>query len=62
VSPATDHGGINLRYVDENQLVTHNLMLALPNGEKARERAGRRREAGFVLAGSGKSTLLRALA
>src|SRR5260370_41465789 len=32
-SPATEHGAINLHYVDENQFVTHNLMLALPNGE-----------------------------
>ncbi|MEA3112040.1 MAG: vitamin B12/bleomycin/antimicrobial peptide transport system ATP-binding/permease protein [Caballeronia sp.] len=67
VSPATEHGGINLHYVDENRLVTHSLVLALPNGEKLASVRD------IVIApgsrwlvrgpsGSGKSTLLRALA
>jgi putative ATP-binding cassette transporter len=67
VSPATDHGGIHLHYVDENQLVTRNLVLALPNGEPLVSvcdiavKPGSR----WLLqgpSGSGKSTLLRALA
>jgi putative ATP-binding cassette transporter len=67
VSPATEHGGINLHYVDENRLVTHSLVLALPNGETLASVPD------IVIvpgsrwlvrgpSGSGKSTLLRALA
>jgi putative ATP-binding cassette transporter len=67
VSPATGHGGINLHYVDENQLVTHNLTLALPNGEtlaSVRDIAVKPGSRWLVRgpSGSGKSTLLRALA
>jgi len=67
VSPATEHGGINLHYVDENQLVTHNLVLALPNGEtlaSVRDIAIKPGSRWLVRgpSGSGKSTLLRALA
>ena len=67
VSPATEHGGINLHYVDENQLATHNLTLALPNGEtlaSVRDIAVKPGSRWLVRgpSGSGKSTLLRALA
>lgn len=67
VSPATEHGGINLHYVDENQLVTHSLVLALPNGEtlaRVRDIAVKPGSRWLVHgpSGSGKSTLLRALA
>jgi putative ATP-binding cassette transporter len=67
VSPATEHGGIKLHYVDENQLFTHDLMLALPNGDTLASvpdivvKPGSR----WLVrgpSGSGKSTLLRALA
>jgi putative ATP-binding cassette transporter len=66
-SPATGHGGINLHYVDENQLVTHTLVLALPNGEtlaRVRDIAVKPGSRWLVRgpSGSGKSTLLRALA
>ena len=67
VSPATEHGGINLHYVDESQLATHNLTLALPNGEtlaSVRDIAVKPGSRWLVRgpSGSGKSTLLRALA
>ncbi|SOE62291.1 putative ATP-binding cassette transporter [Burkholderia sp. D7] len=67
VSPATEHGGINLHYVDEKQLVTHGLVLALPNGEtlaRVRDIAVAPGSRWLVRgpSGSGKSTLLRALA
>ncbi|WP_341312054.1 ABC transporter ATP-binding protein/permease [Paraburkholderia sp. IMGN_8] len=67
VSPATEHGGINLHYVDESQLATHNLTLALPNGEtlaSVRDIAIKPGSRWLVRgpSGSGKSTLLRALA
>ncbi|NPT45632.1 ATP-binding cassette domain-containing protein [Paraburkholderia sp. 1N] len=67
VSPATEHGGINLHYVDENQLATHNVTLALPNGEtlaSVRDIAVKPGSRWLVRgpSGSGKSTLLRALA
>jgi vitamin B12/bleomycin/antimicrobial peptide transport system ATP-binding/permease protein len=67
MSPATEHGGINLHYVDESQLVTRNLTLALPNGQRLTSvrniaiKPGSR----WVVrgaSGAGKSTLLRALA
>ncbi|MFM0198955.1 ABC transporter ATP-binding protein/permease [Paraburkholderia fungorum] len=67
MSPATGHGGIKLHYVDEMQLVTRNLVLALPNGETLASvpdivvKPGSR----WLVrgpSGSGKSTLLRALA
>jgi putative ATP-binding cassette transporter len=67
VSPATEHGGINLHYVDESQLATHNLTLALPNGEtlaSVRDIVVKPGSRWLVRgpSGSGKSTLLRALA
>jgi vitamin B12/bleomycin/antimicrobial peptide transport system ATP-binding/permease protein len=67
VSPATDHGGINLHYVDEKKLVTHGLLLALPNGEtlaRVRDIAVKPGSRWLVRgpSASGKSTLLRALA
>ncbi|WP_042302613.1 ABC transporter ATP-binding protein/permease [Paraburkholderia kururiensis] len=67
VLPATEHGGINLHYVDESQLVTRGLTLALPNGETlahVRDVAIKPASRWLVRgpSGSGKSTLLRALA
>jgi putative ATP-binding cassette transporter len=67
VSPATEHGGINLHYVDESQLTTHKLTLALPDGEtlaSVRDIAVKPGSRWLVRgpSGSGKSTLLRALA
>lgn len=67
VSPATEHGGINLHYVDESRLTTHKLTLALPNGEtlaSVRDIAVKPGSRWLVRgpSGSGKSTLLRALA
>ncbi|QBR01486.1 ABC transporter ATP-binding protein/permease [Paraburkholderia pallida] len=67
VSPATEHGGINLHYVDESRLATHHLTLALPNGEtlaSVRDIAVKPGSRWLVRgpSGSGKSTLLRALA
>jgi putative ATP-binding cassette transporter len=66
-SPATLHGGIHLHYVDEIQLVTHNLVLALPGGEtlaSVRDIAINPGSRWLVrgASGAGKSTLLRALA
>jgi vitamin B12/bleomycin/antimicrobial peptide transport system ATP-binding/permease protein len=67
VSPATGHGGINRHDVDENQLATRNLMLALPDGEtlvRVRDIAVKPGSRWLVRgpSGAGKSTLLRALA
>jgi vitamin B12/bleomycin/antimicrobial peptide transport system ATP-binding/permease protein len=67
VSPATEHGGINLHYVDENRLVTRDLMLALPDGKvlaRVRDITVKPGSRWLVRgpSGSGKSTLLRALA
>jgi putative ATP-binding cassette transporter len=67
VSPGTEHGGINLHLVDESQLVTRNLMLALPDGEtlaSVRDITVKPGSRWLVRgpAGSGKSTLLRAFA
>jgi vitamin B12/bleomycin/antimicrobial peptide transport system ATP-binding/permease protein len=67
VSPATEHGGINLHYVDSSQLSTDNLKLALPNGmplSEVRDIAIKPGSRWLVRgpSGSGKSTLMRALA
>jgi putative ATP-binding cassette transporter len=67
MSPGTEHGGINLHDVDESQLVTRNLTLALPNGEtltSVRDIAIKPGSRWLVRgpSGAGKSTLLRALA
>ncbi|MFM0348228.1 ABC transporter ATP-binding protein/permease [Paraburkholderia sp. RL17-347-BIC-D] len=67
VSPATEHRGINLHYVDKSQFATHNLTLALPNGEtlaNVRDITVKLGSRWLVRgpSGSGKSTLLRALA
>jgi putative ATP-binding cassette transporter len=67
MSPATEHGGINLHYIDASQLVTHNLALALPNGEtltNVRNIAIKPGSRWLVrgASGAGKSALLRALA
>ena len=67
VSPGTEHGGINLHLVDESQLVTRNLMLALPDGEtlaSVRDITVKPGSRWLVRgpSGSGKSTLLRAFA
>jgi putative ATP-binding cassette transporter len=67
VSPATEHGGINLHYVDADSLVTRDLQLALPNGTPLAAipditvKPGAR----WLVrgpSGAGKSTLLRAFA
>ena len=67
VSPATEHGGINLHYVDANKLSTEGLKLALPNGNplsRIRDIAIAPGSRWLVRgpSGSGKSTLMRALA
>jgi len=67
VSPATEHGGINLHLVDESQLVTRDLMLALPDGEtlaSVRDITVKPGSRWLIRgpSGSGKSTLLRAFA
>ncbi|KAA0088159.1 ABC transporter ATP-binding protein/permease [Paraburkholderia sp. T12-10] len=66
-SPATEHGGINLHYVDAPTLETKNLRLALPNGTPLATIADITVEPGARWlvrgpSGSGKSTLLRAFA
>jgi putative ATP-binding cassette transporter len=67
VSPATEHGGINLHYVDSDSLATNDLRLALPNGaplasiENITVKPGSRWLVRGA-SGSGKSTLLRAFA
>jgi vitamin B12/bleomycin/antimicrobial peptide transport system ATP-binding/permease protein len=67
VSPATEHGGINLHYVDSDTLSTKDLRLALPNGAPLAAipdisvKPGTR----WLVrgpSGAGKSTLLRAFA
>ncbi|WP_323121909.1 ABC transporter ATP-binding protein/permease [Burkholderia alba] len=67
LSPATEHGGINLHYIDANQVTTTGLKLALPNGhalsaidDVAIQPGSRWLVRGA--SGAGKSTLMRALA
>ncbi|KVT48914.1 ABC transporter ATP-binding protein/permease [Burkholderia ubonensis] len=67
VSPATEHGGINLHYVDSERLSTSSLKLALPNGNALADIGSVTIEPGsrwLVIgkSGSGKSTFMRALA
>ncbi|AOK58004.1 ABC transporter ATP-binding protein [Burkholderia ubonensis] len=67
VSPATERGGINLHYVDSEQLSTSSLKLALPNGNALADIGSVTIEPGsrwLVIgkSGSGKSTFMRALA
>jgi len=67
VSPATEHGGINLHFVDANRLTTRNLKLALPNGAplSAVPDIAIAPGARWLVrgpSGAGKSTLMRALA
>ena len=67
LSPATEHGGINLHYVDADTLVTHDLRLALPNGTPLADIADIEVKPGARWlvrgpSGCGKSTLLRAFA
>ncbi|KVO21001.1 ABC transporter ATP-binding protein [Burkholderia ubonensis] len=67
VSPATEHGGINLHYVDSERLSTSSLKLALPNGDALADIGSVTIEPGsrwLVIgkSGSGKSTFMRALA
>nr|WP_256583603.1 ABC transporter ATP-binding protein/permease [Burkholderia singularis] len=67
LSPATEHGGINLHYVDANALTTAHLKLALPDGTPLASIGSVTIEPGSRWlvrgpSGSGKSTLMRALA
>jgi len=67
VSPATEHGGINLHYVDADTLTTRGLVLALPNGAPLARIADLSIAPGTRWlvqgpSGAGKSTLLRAFA
>ncbi|KDB06617.1 ABC transporter domain-containing protein [Burkholderia sp. lig30] len=67
VSPATEHGGINLHYVDAERLSTSSLKLALPNGDALADIGTVTIEPGSRWlvrgkSGSGKSTFMRALA
>ncbi len=67
VSPATEHGGINLHFIDAGELSTERLKLALPNGKplsEVRDIAIKPGSRWLVRgpSGSGKSTLMRALA
>ncbi|QGZ62508.1 ABC transporter ATP-binding protein/permease [Paraburkholderia acidisoli] len=67
VSPATEHGGINLHFIDSNELATEHLKLALPNGtplSTVRDIAIKPGSRWLVRgpSGAGKSTLMRALA
>lgn len=67
MSPATEHGGINLHYVDARQITTSGLKLALPNGAALASIGDVAIEPGSRWlvrgpSGSGKSTLMRALA
>ena len=67
VSPATEHGGINLHYVDAERLSTSSLKLALPNGDALANIGTVTIEPGSRWlvrgkSGSGKSTFMRALA
>ncbi|PMS20772.1 ABC transporter ATP-binding protein [Trinickia dabaoshanensis] len=66
-SPATEHGGINLHYVDSDSLTTSDLELALPNGTPLAAIADITVKPGSRWlvrgpSGAGKSTLLRAFA
>ncbi|WP_207004847.1 ABC transporter ATP-binding protein/permease [Trinickia mobilis] len=67
VLPATEHGGINLHYVDSNTLTTEGLKLALPNGTELTTIGNVAIKPGSRWlvrgpSGAGKSTLMRALA
>ncbi|AJY13915.1 ABC transporter ATP-binding protein/permease [Burkholderia dolosa] len=67
LSPATEHGGINLHYVDAAKLSTSSLKLSLPNGNALANIGDVTIEPGsrwLVVgkSGSGKSTFMRALA
>jgi putative ATP-binding cassette transporter len=67
VSPATEHGGINLHFVDANRLTTRDLKLALPNGTPLSDVPDITIEPGARWlvrgpSGAGKSTLMRSLA
>ncbi|WP_116138024.1 ABC transporter ATP-binding protein/permease [Trinickia diaoshuihuensis] len=67
VSPATEHGGINLHYVDAQTLTTRDLRLALPNGTPLAAIPDITVKPGSRwlvrgASGAGKSTLLRAFA
>ncbi|TCW76792.1 ABC transporter ATP-binding protein [Burkholderia sp. SRS-46] len=67
VSPATEHGGINLHYVDAERLSTSSLKLALPNGNALANIGSVTIEPGsrwLVVgkSGAGKSTFMRAIA
>ncbi|CAB5278705.1 ABC transporter [Burkholderia multivorans] len=67
LSPATEHGGINLHYVNAAKLSTSSLKLALPNGSALANIGSVTIEPGsrwLVVgkSGSGKSTFMRALA
>ncbi|HDR9835102.1 TPA: ABC transporter ATP-binding protein/permease [Burkholderia multivorans] len=67
LSPATEHGGINLHYVNAAKLSTSSLKLALPNGNALANIGSVTIEPGsrwLVVgkSGSGKSTFMRALA
>ena len=67
VSPATEHGGINLHYVDAERLSTSSLKLALPNGDALADIGNVTIEPGSRWlvrgkSGSGKSTFMRAIA
>ncbi|KAF1029781.1 MAG: Inner membrane ABC transporter ATP-binding protein YddA [Burkholderia plantarii] len=67
MSPATEHGGINLHYVDAAVLKTNGLTLALPDGRPLSAIHDVTIEPGSRwlvrgASGSGKSTLMRALA
>lgn len=67
VLPATEHGGINLHFVDAPTLTTHGLKLALPNGTPLTTIGNVAIEPGSRwlvrgVSGAGKSTLLRAFA
>ncbi|KAF1014456.1 MAG: ABC transporter ATP-binding protein/permease [Burkholderia sp.] len=67
LSPATEHGGINLHYVDEQNLSTRGLHLALPDGKSLSSIDDVIIEPGSRWlvrgpSGAGKSTLMRAMA
>ncbi|MEX3557072.1 MAG: ABC transporter ATP-binding protein/permease [Burkholderia sp.] len=67
MSPATEHGGINLHYVDEQTLTTSGLRLTLPDGRPLSSIDDIAIEPGSRWlvrgpSGTGKSTLMRALA
>ena len=67
ILPATEHGGINLHYVDSNALTTEGLKLALPNGTELTTIGDVAIKPGSRWlvrgpSGAGKSTLMRALA